>query len=125
MAGGVADRSVSWVSPADFAAGLQPCPPAALPFPQALGRFLQQTGLPPRLRPSQLALSFRRYTLFGREGLRRPLASYRLSVYVMEHRRRFILRLTGTGIISIYVTQRCSRPYRFGHGRRHFIYVTE
>src|SRR4051794_23872358 len=42
-------------SPADFAAGLQPCPPAALPLPQALGRFLQKTGLPPC--PCRLALS--------------------------------------------------------------------
>ena len=44
-------------SPADFTVGLQPCPPAALP--QALGRFLQEASLPPRPRPSHLALSFR------------------------------------------------------------------
>jgi hypothetical protein len=60
-------------SPADFTVGLQPCPPAALP--QALGRFLQEASLPPRPRPSHLALSFRRRAFLGREILRRPSAS--------------------------------------------------
>jgi hypothetical protein len=97
-------------SPADFAAGLQPCPPAALPLPQALGRLPQQTGLPPRLRPSQLALSLRRHAILIRVVLRRPPASYRLFVYVTERRRRFTLRPTGIGIIFVYVTRRRGLP---------------
>ena len=111
-------------SPADFAAGLQPCPPAALPLPQALGRFLQKTGLPPRPRPSHLALSFRRRAFLGRVVLRRPSASYWFFVYVTERHRRFTLRLTGIGIIFVYVTRRRSRLDRFGRNRRHFVYVT-
>jgi hypothetical protein len=35
-----------------------------------------------------------------------------------------VRRLTGIGIISVYVTRRCSRPDRFGRNRRHFVYVT-
>src|SRR3954462_2215238 len=42
------------MSPAGFAAGLQPCPPAALPLLQALGRFFQKISLPLRPRPSRL-----------------------------------------------------------------------
>jgi len=90
-------------SPADFAVGLQPCPPAALPLPQALGRFLQQTGLPLPPRPSHLVLSFRRRAFLVRVILRRPSASYWLFVYV---------------------TRRRSRLRRFGRNRRHFVYVT-
>ena len=92
-------------SPADFAAGLQPCPPAALTLPQALGRFFQKTSLPPRPRPSHLALSFCRRALLVRVVLRRPPASYWFFVYVTEWHRRFALRLTDIGIIFVYVTQ--------------------
>jgi hypothetical protein len=64
-------------SPADFAVGLQPCPSAALPLPQALGRFFQKAGLPPRPRPGRLALSFRRRAVLGRVVFRRSSASRR------------------------------------------------
>ena len=111
-------------STADFATGLQPCPPAALPLPQALGRFLQKTGLPPRPCPSQLALSLRRHAILVRVTLRRPPTSYWFFVYVTERHRRFILRHPGIDIISVYVTRQRSRPHRFGHGRRYFVYVT-
>jgi hypothetical protein len=72
-------------------------------LPQALGRFLQEASLPPRPRPSHLALSFRRRAFLGREILRRPSASC---------------------WFFVYVTGRRSRLDRFGRNRRHFIYVT-
>jgi hypothetical protein len=90
-------------SPADFAAGFRPYPMAALTLPQALGRFLQKTSLPPCPCPGRFALSFRRRAFLGREVLRRLSAPCRISVYVMRRRRR---------------------SDRFSRNRRHFVYVT-
>jgi hypothetical protein len=97
-----------------------------LPLPQALGRFFQKTNLPPRLRPSHLALSLRRHAILVRVVLRRSTATRRFFVYVTGRHRRFTLRHPGINIIiiSVYVTRRCSRLHCFGRGRRHFIYVT-